>query len=228
MAAEVIASRLGFELWKIDPAAVVSKYIGETEKNLSKVFASAETGNAILFFDEADALLGKRGEVRDAHDRFANMEVSYLLQRMEEYPGVVILATNLRKNVDDAFLRRLSTVIEFPLPAEAERRTIWERVWPAGLPRDPELDLDFMARRCEIAGGTIRNIALAAAFLAASEGRAVGMDHLVRATCREYGKIGKVFSASDFGGTLGSQTAAMNRGRMNRQPKFIPVVDYDR
>ena len=130
MAAEVIASRLGFELWKIDPAAVVSKYIGETEKNLSKVFASAETGNAILFFDEADALLGKRGEVRDAHDRFANMEVSYLLQRMEEYPGVVILATNLRKNVDDAFLRRLSTVIEFPLPAEAERRTIWDGFGP--------------------------------------------------------------------------------------------------
>jgi SpoVK/Ycf46/Vps4 family AAA+-type ATPase len=206
MAAEVIAGRLELELWKVNPAAVVSKYIGETEKNLSKVFDGAEASNAVLFFDEADALLGKRGEVRDAHDRFANMEVSYLLQRMEEYSGVVIVATNLRKNIDEAFLRRLSAVIEFPLPATAERRKIWERVWPDNIPRDPELDLDFMAGNCEVTGGAIRNIAIGAAFLAASEGRAVGMDHLVRATCREYGKMGKVFSASEFGRYAGLAT----------------------
>ncbi len=198
MAAEIMAHELGLDLYKIDLSTVVSKYIGETEKNLSRIFAEAETSNAILFFDEADALFGKRSEVRDAHDRYANIEISYLLQRMEEHQGIVILATNLRKNMDDAFVRRMHFTVEFPFPSEADRRRIWEKIWPAETPRSPALDLDFAARRFELAGGNIRNIAVAAAFLAASDGRVVDMKHLIHATKREYQKIGKVVTESEF------------------------------
>jgi MoxR-like ATPase len=199
MAAEILAGELGLDLYKIDLSAVVSKYIGETEKNLSRIFAEGRASNAILFFDEADAVFGKRTEVRDAHDRYANIEVSYLLQRMEEYEGMVILATNLRKNMDEAFVRRLHFMVEFPFPAEADRRRIWDGLWPADLPRSAELDLDFMARRFEIPGGNIKNIALAASFLAAADGGAVTMAHLIRATQREYQKMGKVVLAGEFG-----------------------------
>src|SRR6185369_9673429 len=131
MAAEILAGELGLDLYKIDLSSVVSKYIGETEKNLSKIFAEGRASNAVLFFDEADAVFGKRTEVRDAHDRYANIEVSYLLQRMEEYEGMVILASNLRKNMDDAFVRRLHFSIEFPFPTDADRRRIWDGLWPA-------------------------------------------------------------------------------------------------
>jgi MoxR-like ATPase len=199
MAGEIIAGELGLDLYKIDLSAVVSKYIGETEKNLARIFAEAETSNAILFFDEADALFGKRSEVHDSHDRYANVEIAYLLQRMEEYEGVVILATNLRKNMDEAFVRRMHFTIEFPFPGEAERRRIWEGIWPTGLPRSETVDLDVMARRFEVAGGSIRNIALAAAFLAAANGQVVTMDHLLRATRREYQKMGKVVMEGEFG-----------------------------
>jgi SpoVK/Ycf46/Vps4 family AAA+-type ATPase len=199
MAAEIIAGELGLDLYKIDLALVVSKYIGETEKNLARIFAEAEASNAILFFDEADALFGKRGEVGDAHDRYANLEVAYLLQRIEEYEGITILATNLRKNMDDAFVRRMQFIVEFPFPSERDRLRIWEQVWPASLPRDPALDLAFMARRCEIAGGNIRNVALAAAFLAAADGGVVTNQHLARATRREYQKMGKVVGEGEFG-----------------------------
>jgi SpoVK/Ycf46/Vps4 family AAA+-type ATPase len=199
MAAEIMAGELGLDLYKIDLSTVVSKYIGETEKNLARIFAEAETSNAILFFDEADALFGKRSEVRDSHDRYANIEISYLLQRMEEYEGVVILATNLRKNMDDAFVRRMHFTVEFPFPSEPYRRRIWEKIWPEDTPRSPELDLDFVARRFEMAGGNIRNVALAAAFLAADDGRVVDMAHLVRATQREYQKMGKVVVEGEFG-----------------------------
>jgi SpoVK/Ycf46/Vps4 family AAA+-type ATPase len=178
---------------------VVSKYIGETEKNLARIFAEAATSNAILFFDEADALFGKRTQVRDAHDRYANVEISYLLQKMEEYDGVVVLATNLRKNLDEAFVRRLHVTVEFPVPGVADRRRIWERVWPAATPRDPDVDLDFLARRVEVAGGSIRNIAVAGAFLAAADGSVVAMRHLLRATHREYQKMGKLLTAREFG-----------------------------
>jgi SpoVK/Ycf46/Vps4 family AAA+-type ATPase len=198
MAAEIIAGELGLELYKIDLSTVVSKYIGETEKNLSGIFAEAETANAILFFDEADALFGKRSEVRDSHDRYANIETGYLLQRMEEYEGVVILATNLRKNMDEAFVRRLHFTVEFPFPGEKDRHKIWLSIWPAETPRDPALDLNFMARRFEISGGNIRNIALAAAFLAADDGGRVDTTHLLRATKREYQKMGKVLIQEDF------------------------------
>jgi ATP-dependent 26S proteasome regulatory subunit len=203
MAAEIIAGDLGLDLYKIDLAAVVSKYIGETEKNLSRIFSEAESSNAILFFDEADALFGKRSEVRDAHDRYANVEISYLLQRMEEYEGIVILATNLRKNMDDAFVRRMHFTVEFPFPGEKDRRTIWEKIWPPETPRSADLDFDFMARRFELAGGNIRNIALAAAFLAAADRGVVDMIHLIRATQREYQKMGKVVLEEEFGAYAG-------------------------
>jgi SpoVK/Ycf46/Vps4 family AAA+-type ATPase len=199
MSAGIIAGELGLTLYKIDLSSVVSKYIGETEKNLSSIFDEAQTSNAILFFDEADALFGKRSEVRDSHDRYANIEVSYLLQRVEEYQGVVILATNLRKNMDDAFVRRMHFSIEFPFPNKKERRRIWEQIFPKTTPRSPDLDLDFMAQRFEIAGGNIRNIALASAFLAADNGGAISMGHLISATRREYQKMGKMLSEEEFG-----------------------------
>jgi SpoVK/Ycf46/Vps4 family AAA+-type ATPase len=198
MAAEIIAGELGLDLYAIDLAGVVSKYIGETEKNLSRIFAAAETANAILFFDEADALFGKRTEVRDSHDRYANVEISYLLQRLEEHDGIVILATNLRKNMDEAFVRRLHATIEFPFPDEQHRRRIWETIWPRETPRAEDLDFGVLARRFELAGGSIRNIALAAAFLAADDGRLVTSEHVLRATRRELQKIGKVLTESEL------------------------------
>jgi hypothetical protein len=199
MAAEILASELGLDLYKIDLSTVVSKYIGETEKNLSRIFKEAETSNAILFFDEADALFGKRSEVRDSHDRYANVEISYLLQKMEEFEGVAILATNLKKNMDDAFVRRMHFSVDFPFPDEKSRRRIWEGMWPRRTPRSPELDLGLLARRFEIAGGSIKNIAVAASFLAAADGGVVAMPHLLRATRREYQKMGKVMAPGEFG-----------------------------
>ena len=198
MAAEIIASELGLDLYKIDLSTVVSKFIGETEKNLSRIFTEAETSNAILFFDEADALFGKRSEVKDSHDRYANIEVGYLLQRIEEYDGVVILASNFKKNIDEAFVRRLQFVIEFPFPGVGERRRIWDVVWPPEAPKDPEIDFDALAERYEITGGNIRNIALASAFLAAEDGRVVNMEHLFSATQRELQKMGKIVPDGAF------------------------------
>ena len=208
MAADVLAHTLGLDLYRIDLSTVVSKYVGETEKNLARIFAEAQTSNAILFFDEADALFGKRTQVRDAHDRYANVETSYLLQRMEAYDGVAILATNLRQNLDEAFVRRLHFTVEFPLPDRADRRRIWEGIWPPATPRDPDLDLGFLAERVEVAGGNIRNIALASAFLAAADGGVVAMRHVRDAVRREYQKIGKVLSGEEFGAKAGGRGAA--------------------
>ncbi|HET6420525.1 MAG TPA: AAA family ATPase [Geobacteraceae bacterium] len=199
MAAEVIANELGLDLFKIDLSQVVSKYIGETEKNLDIIFREAGISNAILFFDEADALFGKRSEVKDAHDRYANIETGYLLQKMEEYEGIAILATNLRSNMDEAFIRRMNFIVDLPFPRERERRAIWEGIWPESTPRSEGLDLDFVARRFEITGGNIRNIALAAAFMAADNGGIIDMKHLVNATRREYQKMGKIVSEGEFG-----------------------------
>ncbi|MGA1871562.1 MAG: AAA family ATPase [bacterium] len=199
MAAEIMASELGLDLYKIDLSTVVSKYIGETEKNLAGIFSEAETSNAILFFDEADALFGKRSEVRDAHDRFANIEISYLLQRMEEYEGMTIMATNLRKNMDEAFVRRMHFTIEFPFPKEKERRLIWNVIWPEKAPRSNDLDLNFVARRFELSGGNIKNIALAAAFYATEDGGVVNMAHLIRAIQRENQKMGKMVLKGEYG-----------------------------
>lgn len=205
MAADMLAGALGLDLYRIDLSTVVSKYIGETEKNLARIFAEARTSNAVLFFDEADALFGKRTQVHDAHDRYANVEISYLLQKMEEYQGLVILATNLRKNIDEAFVRRLHFTVEFPIPGPADRLRIWAQIWPAATPRDPGLDLNVLAEQVELAGGNIRNIALASAFLAAADGGTVTMRHVRDAVRREYQKIGKVLTPNDLDTTGGSR-----------------------
>jgi SpoVK/Ycf46/Vps4 family AAA+-type ATPase len=198
MAAQVLGADLGLDLFRIDLAATVSKYIGETEKNLDRIFSAAEGSNAILFFDEADALFGRRSDVRDSHDRYANIEVSYLLQRMDSYPGAVILATNFRQNMDDAFLRRLDFVVDFPFPEAADRRRIWELVLPGQAPLADDVDTAFLANQFKLAGGNIRNASLAGAFLAADEGSAIGMRHLVRGVALEYAKLGRLTLESDF------------------------------
>lgn len=198
MAAEVIAGALGLELFRIDLSSVVSKYIGETEKNLEQIFRDADRGDAVLLFDEADALFGKRSEVRDAHDRYANVEVAYLLQRLETYDGIAILTTNLRGNLDEAFVRRLEFVLEFPLPEEPERLRIWQQALPEQAPLAADVDIPFLARKFRLSGGYIRNITLAAAFLAAADGSCIRMRDLVRATRREHQKIGKLVTEADF------------------------------
>ena len=199
MAAEILANELGLELYKIDLSQVVSKYIGETEKNLDAIFAAAETGNVILFFDEADSLFGKRSEVRDSHDRYANIEISYLLQKIEEYEGVAILATNLSQNLDEAFVRRLAFSIHFPFPDEGDRCRIWFGIWPDEVPLAEDVDLNLLARQFKLSGGSIKNVALAAAFFAAGDGGIVNMSHLLQATRREFQKLGKVFPEFDPG-----------------------------
>ncbi len=208
MAAEVIANELELDLYKIDLSGVVSKYIGETEKNLDRIFRAAENANAILFFDEADALFGKRSEVRDAHDRYANIEVAYLLQKMEQFDGVAILATNLRGNLDDAFLRRLAFIIHFPFPDEEDRLRIWRSIWPERVPLADEVNLDFFARQFNLSGGNVKNIALAATFLAAEEDCPVGMSHLFHATQREYQKLGKALSEFELYGACDTAQSA--------------------
>jgi len=202
MAAEVMARHLKLDLYRIDLAGVVSKYIGETEKNLRGVFDAAERSGAILFFDEADALFGKRSEVKDSHDRYANIEVNYLLQRMEDYRGLAILATNMKSFLDSAFMRRLRFIVDFPFPDAAHRREIWRKVFP---PAAAIGDLDFgVLSRLEIAGGNIRNIAVNAAFLAADEGAHIGMDHVMRAARREYAKIDRLIMDAEFGRYAGA------------------------
>jgi AAA+ superfamily predicted ATPase len=198
MAAEIIANELGLDLYKIDLSGVVSKYIGETEKNLERIFGAAENANAILLFDEADALFGKRSEVRDSHDRYANIEISYLLQKMEEYEGIAILATNLRQNLDESFVRRLAFTVHFPFPDEDSRARIWAGVWPQTMPLVDDIDFHLLARQFKLSGGNIRNIALAAAFLAAEDGNMVTMAHVLHGTRREYQKMGKALSVGDF------------------------------
>ncbi|MCJ7625113.1 MAG: ATP-binding protein, partial [Anaerolineaceae bacterium] len=198
MGAEIIAFELGLDLYKIDLSTVVSKYIGETEKNISKIFEEAETSNAILFFDEADALFGKRSEVRDSHDRYANIEISYLLQRMEAYDGVTILATNMRANLDEAFTRRLHFIVEFPFPDKEERLRIWEALFPPGVPHEPDIDLTEFAKQYRLAGGNIRNILVNAAYLAAADGQKVSMAHLQHSLFRELQKIGRLVDKEDI------------------------------
>jgi SpoVK/Ycf46/Vps4 family AAA+-type ATPase len=199
MAAEVIARDLALDLFAIDLSTVISKYIGETEKNLERVFSAAADADAILFFDEADALFGKRSEVRDSHDRYANIEISYLLQRMEQYEGLAILATNLRQHIDDAFTRRLQFVVDFPFPDEVRRRRIWDLSFPAAAPVDPDLDTEQLARAFRLSGGNIRNVALHAAYLAAAAGSAIGRPHILEAIRREHQKMGNVLSDSELG-----------------------------
>jgi len=198
LAAEVLARELGLDLYRIDLSAVVSKYIGETEKNLKQVFDAAEEGGVLLLFDEADALFGKRGEVKDSHDRYANIEVSYLLQRMEAYQGLAILTTNMKSAVDRAFQRRLRFTVNFPFPDAPQREAIWSRVFPATTPTHG-LDLKKLSQ-LNVAGGNIRNIALNAAFLAAEAGAPVAMEHLVEAAKLEAHKIDRPLSEAEIRG----------------------------
>jgi AAA+ superfamily predicted ATPase len=197
MAAEVIARELQLDLYKIDLSQVVSKYIGETEKSLNRIFQEALASSAILFFDEADALFGKRTDVKDSHDRYANIEVSYLLQKMEEYDGIAILATNLRQNIDGAFLRRMQFIVEFPFPDEEHRKRIWEVIFPREAPMADDVDFDLLARSIRLAGGNLKSIGLAAAFHAASDGGVIRHQHLISAARREFQKIGQSWNESD-------------------------------
>ena len=199
MAAAIVARELGLELHRVELAAVMSKYIGETEKNLDRAFAAAHRANAILFIDEADALLGKRSEVKDAHDRYANVEVAFLLQKMEDHDGVVIIATNLAHNIDAAFSRRMQFVMQFPLPDIESRERLWEAMFPPEAPRGKDLDIGFLARQFEFAGGDIRNITLEAAFRSAHQGRDIGMREVLGAVVAHYAKRGKLPHANEFG-----------------------------
>jgi hypothetical protein len=198
MAAEVLAGELRLDLYRIDLSQIVNKYIGETEKNLRQVFDAAEMGGAILLFDEADALFGKRSEVKDSHDRYANIEVSYLLQRMETYRGLSILTTNMKTALDTAFLRRLRFIVQFPFPDAAQRAEIWRRIFPTDTPV-AGLDINKLAR-LNSTGGTIRNIALNAAFLAAEANEPVRMLHMLRAARGEYAKLEKMPSEAEIRG----------------------------
>ena len=198
MAAEVIAAALDLDLYQVDLAGVVSKYIGETEKNLRRIFDAAEDSGAVLLFDEADALFGKRSEVRDSHDRYANLEISYLLQRMESYRGLAILTTNMKQALDTAFLRRIRFVVQFPFPGAVERRRIWERVFPKQAPLGA---LDYARlSQLNIAGGLIRNIATHAAFLAADRKAEIGMSHILSAARTEYAKLDRPLTPAETGG----------------------------
>lgn len=199
MAAEVIAGGLGLHLYTVDLATVVDKYIGETEKNLERIFREAEVANAVLFFDEADALFGKRSDVKDAHDRHANVETAYLLQRMEAFGGIAVLATNLRANLDEAFTRRLDKVVTFPMPGPIERALLWRGCFPSSLPLADDVDLDFCAEAFQLSGGSIRNISLGAAYRAADAGGVVTMRDVILATEDEYQKIGRLCRAEEFG-----------------------------
>nr|WP_237447816.1 ATP-binding protein [Nocardioides flavescens] len=201
LSASVIAGELELDLFQVNLSQVVDKYIGETEKNLERIFDQAESMNVVLFFDEADALFGKRSEVKDAHDRYANQEVSYLLQRLEQFDGLTILCTNLRANLDAAFTRRLQFMVHFPDPDVATRRRLWElhlsRV--AHLDPDDPVVLDHLAERVEVAGGDLRNIVLAGVYDATAAGEPLGMRHLVAAVPSVYQKLGLRMPADGFG-----------------------------
>lgn len=199
MAAQVVAGELGIEMYKVDLSQVVSKYIGETEKNLNQVFTEAKKSNVILFFDETDAILGKRTEVKDSHDKNANLETAYLLQKMEEYDGITVMTTNYKENIDSAFFRRISYVIHFAFPDEKARKEIWKGIFPADTPLGADVDFEYLAKQFEITGGSIKNIALVAAFMAARGGEKVGMRHIVRAVKYEMAKQGKIMLREDYG-----------------------------
>lgn len=204
LAAEIIAAELGIDAYKVDLSAIVSKYVGETEKNLARLFAEAEESQSLIFFDEADSLFNKRVQVKDAHDRYANIEINFLLQRMEEYDGLVVLATNRLDDLDEAFKRRLGFQIRFPMPDERYRLAIWQVHLPPAAPLADGVDLAFLAARLPLPGGNIRNIALGAAFLAAADDGPISMLHLMRAARREYEKMGRHVSEAEFGPYYGA------------------------
>jgi hypothetical protein len=199
MSAMVMAREMDAELYRIDLSRMVSKYIGETEKNLSDIFDEAQLSGAILFFDEADALFGKRSEVKDAHDKYANMETSYLLQKMEEYDGLTILATNFSQNLDEAFTRRIQFIVRYPFPDPAQREQLWRSTFPKESPVVHDIDFEYLSRTFDLAGGPIKNVVLTAAFLAAEDGVPIGMKHMIEAVKQEYKKTGKVLLKDRLG-----------------------------
>jgi SpoVK/Ycf46/Vps4 family AAA+-type ATPase len=199
MSAEVIAADLGLDLYAVDLSGVIDKYVGETEKNLERIFTEAAGVNAVLLFDEADAIFGKRSEVRDAHDRYANIESAYLLQRMESFDGLAILATNLQANLDEALTRRLDLIVDFPMPDATLRHGLWDRCLGRRIPRTDDLDLDFCARAFELSGGNIRSAVVSAAYLAAKEDRSVATTDLVAGVYQEYRKLGRLTLETEFG-----------------------------
>jgi hypothetical protein len=199
MSAEVVAGDLGLDLYVVDLAMVVDKYVGETEKNLERIFREAAEVNGVLLFDEADALFGKRSEVRDAHDRYANVEIAYLLQRMEAFDGLAVLSTNLRANLDEAFTRRLDAIVDFPTPEEPYRLRLWRRCLAPLGPDGSDVDLGFLAKSFELSGGSIRAAAVTTAYLVAEAGRAVTMADVIRAVGREYRKLGRLCLPTEFG-----------------------------
>ena len=198
MAAQVVANELGLDIYKIDLSQIVSKYIGETEKNLNDLFNEAKKSNVILFFDETDALFGKRTEVKSSHDKNANIETSYLLQKMEEYDGITIMTTNYLENIDKAFFRRISYVIHFAFPNKDSRKKIWKNMYPKEMPLSKNIDFDYLARQFEISGGSIKNIALTSAFMAARDEKPLEMKHIILAVKYELGKQGKTLIKDDF------------------------------
>ena len=199
MAAQVVANELGMELYRVDLSALVSKYIGETEKNIDTVFHEAEKSGGILFFDEADTIFGKRGEQKDSHDKYANLQTAFLLQRVEDYGGVVLLATNFVSNIDAAFIRRIQIRVDFPVPDEEARLAIWHSLLQRPAPITDDVDTEFLAKKFETTGSEIKNIVLTAAFLAAADGSEITMGRLVRALAIEYAKMDKILSAKELG-----------------------------
>lgn len=198
MAAQVIANELELEIYKVDLSRVISKYIGESEKNLGEIFDSAKKSNVILLFDETDAIFAKRTEVKDSHDRNANLETSYLLQKMEEHSGITIMTTNFLENIDKAFFRRINYVVHFTVPDFNARKEIWGKMYPKEIPLSKDVDFNFLAQKFEITGGNIKNIALTSAFMAAAENKKVGMKHIIKALSQEITKQGKMISKDDF------------------------------
>lgn len=199
MCAEVIAGALGLDLFKVDLSSVISRWVGETEKNLREIFDAAEGGSTVVLFDEGDALFGSRGEVKQAQDRFANQEVSFLLQRLEVFEGCAIITTNLQQNIDEAFLRRFGAVIEFPMPTPVEREKLWNRAFPSHAPRAPDLDVPYLAQQFVLSGGPIINAAINACIVAAAQDKPVGMIHAIEAVARELYKMGKQVNRVHFG-----------------------------
>lgn len=199
MAAQVVANALNINMYKVDLSAITSKYIGETEKNIKKLFDEAKKSNAVLFFDEADTIFGKRTEVKDSNDKYANMDAAYLLQKIEEYEGISILATNYIQNIDEAFIRRISFIVRFSMPEFNERKLIWEKSFPAAMPLERELDFDFLASQFQLSGSNIKNIALHSAFLAAAKNEGLSMKYIINAIKTEYLKVNKILMKEDFG-----------------------------
>lgn len=198
MAASIVGNELGLPVFKADLSKMMSKYIGETEKSLGEVFDAAEKSNAVLFFDETDAIFGKRSEIKDSHDKYANIETSYLLQKMEEYDGIVIMTTNLLRNIDDAFLRRISYIIRFPFPENEQRRMLWQTAFPAKAQLEGA-DIDFLAGSFEMTGAMIKNAALSAAFLAAAKNKPISMEEILKSVVKQFSKFGKTIGRQDLG-----------------------------